>query len=166
MTTLLGRQSIFTKYKKRNLQVVVAYALNSRTRKTEGGRSLWIWGQPGLKSEFQPAKDTQRNPVSKNKTRKEGRKGGRKGKGKKGRKEQERKKEKKRKERKVLIQHNPECNNIQGFWNNQTSWHRPDSGVLIWEDHRFEVCLEYVDICHKETKKEEGARVREKSQSN
>jgi hypothetical protein len=47
-------------------QVVLAHAFNPSTRKTEAGRSLWIWGQHGLQSESRTARATQRNPVSKN----------------------------------------------------------------------------------------------------
>lgn len=36
--------------------MVVAYTPNPTTEEAEAAVSLWVWGQPGLESEFQDAK--------------------------------------------------------------------------------------------------------------
>jgi hypothetical protein len=32
---------------------MVVHAIHSSAQEAEAGRSLWVWGQPGLQSEFQ-----------------------------------------------------------------------------------------------------------------
>jgi hypothetical protein len=38
--------------KKDGQQIVVAHAFSSSIQEAEAGGSLWVWGQPGLQSEF------------------------------------------------------------------------------------------------------------------
>ena len=50
---------------------MLAHPFNPSTHETESGRSQGVQGQPGLQSEFHStARETQRNPVSKNKQKK------------------------------------------------------------------------------------------------
>jgi hypothetical protein len=39
---------------------MVALASNPSTQEAEAGRSLWVWGQPGLQSEFQNSQDIEK----------------------------------------------------------------------------------------------------------
>jgi hypothetical protein len=57
----------------RNVHVsqTVVHAFNLSTREVEVGRSLGVWGQPGLQREYQDSHGTQRNPVLKNKISKQ-----------------------------------------------------------------------------------------------
>jgi hypothetical protein len=41
---------------------MVAHAFNPNTREAEAGRSLWVWGQPGLQSESRTTKEICLNP--------------------------------------------------------------------------------------------------------
>ena len=52
-------------------QTMVVHSFNPSTQEAEAGRIIWFQGQPGLQSEFQASRTTQRNPVSKikNKTK-------------------------------------------------------------------------------------------------
>lgn len=56
-----------------NLCKMAVCAFNPSTRNTDAGRSLWIQGLPDLQSKFQAslASATQRDPVSKNKNKKQ-----------------------------------------------------------------------------------------------
>jgi hypothetical protein len=54
---------------------VVAHAFNPNTREAGAGGSLWVWGQPGLKSEFQNSQGYTENPVSLKKKKKKKKKG-------------------------------------------------------------------------------------------
>jgi hypothetical protein len=51
--------------------VVVTYPFNPSTQEAEAGRSLWVWGQPGLQSEFQDSQGSTEKPFLKNKKAKQ-----------------------------------------------------------------------------------------------
>ena len=42
--------------------VVVAHTFSASAQEAEAGRSLWVWGQPGLQSEFQDSQGDTEKP--------------------------------------------------------------------------------------------------------
>ena len=67
---------------------MVAYTFNPSTRETEAGGALWVWGQPGLQSDFQDNQGYTKKPFLEKQNKQKGRK-------------EERKKERKKEQTKL-----------------------------------------------------------------